>query len=116
MRCGAMVSGPTEPSSSTVPSATPAATCWWAMLPPAPPLFSTTTDWPMFSPSFLAIRRAAASAAPPAAKPTTSVTGLAGGKSWAIAGLAKARKAAAAAAAWIRVRFFIVRLLRGRFK
>ncbi len=50
------------------------------MLPPAPPLFSTTTDWPMFSLSFLAIRRAAASAAPPAAKPTTMVTGFLGGK------------------------------------
>ena len=27
--------------------------CCAAMLPPAPALFSTTTDWPMFSPSFL---------------------------------------------------------------
>lgn len=106
-----MVSGPTEPNSSTVPSDAPAATCWWAILPPAPPLFSTTTDWPMFSASFLAIRRAAASAAPPGAKPTTSVTGLAGGKSCASAGPAQAMEVRATAAAWIRVRFFMARLL-----
>src|ERR1700741_2374774 len=56
------------------------------MLPPAPALLSTITVWPMFSPSFLAIKRAAASAAPPAAKPTTSVTAFLGGKSWAAAG------------------------------
>jgi hypothetical protein len=31
----------------------PLATSWWAMLPPAPALLSTTTLWPMLSPSFL---------------------------------------------------------------
>ena len=99
-----MVSGPIDPSSSTVPSGAALATNWWAMLPPAPPLLSTTTCWPMFSPSFLAIRRAAASAAPPAAKPTTRVTGFLGGKSWAcrppVAARAPVVNAAACSSHW----------------
>ena len=41
--CGAMVMGPIEPSKMTEPSATPLATCWCTMLPPAPALFSTMT-------------------------------------------------------------------------
>src|SRR5690606_34599691 len=95
------------PNSSTEPSAAALATNWWAMLPPAPPLLSTTTDWPMFSPSFLAIRRAAASAAPPAAKPTTSVTGFLGGKSWAVAVPASSRDEAASAVARSSWRLFM---------
>jgi hypothetical protein len=40
--CGAIVSGPIDPSSSIEPSAGPLATSWCAMLPPAPALLSTT--------------------------------------------------------------------------
>src|SRR3989344_5375508 len=92
-------------SASVFAPAALATTCC-AILPPAPPLLTTTTDWPMFSPSFLAISRAAASAAPPAAKPTTSVTGFLGGKSCAAA--PNARGAVASARAQCsRVRFFM---------
>src|SRR5450432_3384934 len=48
--------------------------CCAAILPPAPALFSTTTDWPRFSLSFCAMIRAAKSAPPPGAKPTVKVT------------------------------------------
>jgi hypothetical protein len=34
---------------------------------PAPPLFSTTIDWPMLAPASLAMMRATASAPPPGA-------------------------------------------------
>src|SRR4030095_2407053 len=105
-----MVSGPTEPNSSIVPSAGPLATCWCAMLPPAPSLLSTTPVCPMFSPSFLAIRRAAASAAPPAAKPTTSVTDFLGGKSCAWLGPLSNSAAKASAVACSRWDLFIADL------
>src|SRR5882672_1146919 len=55
------------------------------MLPPAPARLSTTTGTPRLSDSFFAIKRAAVSAAPPAAKPTTMVIGFFG-NSWATAG------------------------------
>src|SRR5258706_11827535 len=58
--------------------------------PPRSTLFPYTTLFR--SPSFLAIRRAAASAAPPAAKPTTRDTGFLGGKSWACALAASASR------------------------
>src|SRR5262245_39139607 len=48
------------------------------MLPPAPGLLSTTTVVPRFSPNRLATMRAAWSAAPPASKPTTMVSGFFG--------------------------------------
>ncbi len=105
--CGAMVNGPIEPSSSIDPSVGPLATCWCAMLPPAPALLSTITVWPMFSPSFFAIKRAAASAAPPAAKPTTIVTAFFGGKSWADAAPASTRPAAASAVTRSSCRLFM---------
>src|SRR5438128_443170 len=66
--CGAIVSGPIDPKSSIEPSPGPCDVIWCAMLPPAPGLFSTTTDCPMFSESFLAISRAEASAAPQGGK------------------------------------------------
>ena len=82
---GAMLSGPTEPNNRTLPSAGPVAVYWWAMLPPAPALFSTVTATPKFSPSFLAMMRAPVSAAPPGTKPTTMLMVFLGGKSCATA-------------------------------
>src|SRR4030081_2532846 len=49
-----------------------------AMLPPAPGLFSTTTDWPHTSCRRLETRRAVISVEPPAVNGTTTRTGLAG--------------------------------------
>src|SRR5574343_2039319 len=94
-----MASGPTEPNSRTDPSDGPVATYWWAMLPPAPALFSMTTVKPVFSASFLPMMRAAVSAAPPAAKPTTTVSTRLAGRSWAAAdaGWSRAGRAASAA-------------------
>jgi len=108
MKWGEMLSGPMEPNSSIEPSAGPLATYAWARLPPAPGLFSTTTDWPMFSPSFLAITRAAMSADPPAAKPTTMVTGFLGGKSWAWAAVKARGNPATIAVTTVNARRFIV--------
>src|SRR3981189_1857425 len=57
--------------------------CEWAdmsaaMLPPAPGLFSTTTDWPQTSCRRLPIRRAVISVEPPGVNGTTMRTGLTG--------------------------------------
>src|SRR3982074_3799871 len=49
-----------------------------AILPPAPGLFSTTTDWPQTSCRRLLTRRAVISVEPPGANGTTTRTGLAG--------------------------------------
>ena len=49
-----------------------------AMLPPAPPLFSITTDWPQISCRRLPTRRAVMSVEPPGVNGTTMRTGLAG--------------------------------------
>src|SRR5271154_5578322 len=49
-----------------------------AMLPPAPGLFSTTTDWPQTSCRRLLTRRAVISVEPPGVNGTTTRTGLAG--------------------------------------
>src|SRR6476469_5444516 len=49
-----------------------------AILPPAPPLFSTTTDWPQTSCRRLLMRRAVISVEPPGANGTTTRTGLTG--------------------------------------
>src|SRR5579872_2438925 len=49
-----------------------------AILPPAPPLFSTTTDWPQTSCKRLLMRRAVISVEPPGANGTTTRTGLTG--------------------------------------
>src|SRR6187200_176362 len=68
------------------------------MLPPAPALFSTITDCPMFSESFLATMRPAVSVPPPGAKPTVRVTGRVGAQACAAAWPAKASAAAAASA------------------
>ncbi|MCY1559756.1 hypothetical protein D9M68_968240 [compost metagenome] len=103
-----------EPNNRTDPSAAALATNWCAMLPPAPPLLSITTDWPMFAASFFAIRRAAASAAPPAAKPTTSVTGFLGGKSCACKVPASIRVEVASTVARSSCRLFIVVLFLGQ--
>src|ERR1700704_4500391 len=48
------------------------------MLPPAPGLFSTTTDWPQTSCRRLLTRRAVISVEPPGANGTTTRTGLTG--------------------------------------
>src|SRR6185295_11465460 len=55
------------------------------MLPPAPALFSTTTGWPRFSPSFFAMMREAVSVPPPGAKPTTIEIARDGYGAWASA-------------------------------
>src|SRR5262249_42528836 len=47
---------------------------WAAMLPPAPPLFSTTTCWPQSSVNRLASTRAIGSAEPPGGNGTTKRT------------------------------------------
>src|SRR5258706_11328865 len=47
-------------------------------MPPAPPRFSTTTDWPHFAVSRAAIVRAVMSVPPPGANGTMSVTGFVG--------------------------------------
>src|SRR5258706_16387379 len=49
-----------------------------AMLPPAPGLFSITTDWPLTSGRRLPTRRAVVSVEPPGANGTTMRTGFAG--------------------------------------
>src|SRR4051812_16826863 len=49
-----------------------------AMLPPAPGLFSITTDWPQTSCRRLPTRRAVVSVEPPGVNGTTTRTGLAG--------------------------------------
>ena len=49
-----------------------------AMLPPAPGLFSTTTDWPQTSCRRLETRRAVMSVEPPGVNGTTTRTGFAG--------------------------------------
>src|SRR6478672_7377968 len=49
-----------------------------AILPPAPPLFSTTTDWPQTSCRRLLMRRAVISVEPPGVNGTTTRTGLTG--------------------------------------
>jgi hypothetical protein len=48
------------------------------MLPPAPGLFSTTTDWPQTSCKRLETRRAVISVEPPGVNGTTTRTGLTG--------------------------------------
>src|SRR5260221_6701315 len=48
------------------------------MLPPAPGLFSTTTDWPQTCCRRLPTRRAVISVEPPGANGTTTRTGLVG--------------------------------------
>src|SRR5262249_34719302 len=48
------------------------------MVPPAPSLFSTTTDWPSVLLIDAAIERPTTSVGPPAANGTTSVTGRVG--------------------------------------
>jgi hypothetical protein len=48
------------------------------MLEPAPARFSITIDWPSARESGSAIARDTKSAAPPGAKPTTSLIGRAG--------------------------------------
>src|SRR5450631_4362206 len=48
------------------------------MLPPAPGLFSTTTDWPQTSCRRLLTRRAVISVEPPGVNGTTTRTGLTG--------------------------------------
>src|SRR6185503_108194 len=52
------------------------------MVPPAPPLFSTSTGWPRFSLIFCPTRRATMSVVPPAGNGTTTLIGL-DGKDWA---------------------------------
>src|SRR5207247_1267016 len=64
------------------------------MLPPAPGLFSTTTDCPRDSPSFWATRRATMSVVLPGPKATTNCAGRCFGQSGARAGAASAASAA----------------------
>src|SRR5260221_13665890 len=66
------------------------------MLPPAPGLFSTTTDCPRDSPSFCATRRATISVVLPGQKATMTCTGRCFGHSCAGVGKASAASAAKA--------------------
>jgi hypothetical protein len=63
------------------------------MLPPAPPLLSTTKDWPKVLDSWSQISRLTPSVPPPGAKGTMKRTGLVGHAAWA----RPARNGAAAA-------------------
>ena len=56
------------------PSAGAAFSCWVAIMPPAPPLLSTSTGWFSTSLSLSASTRAITSVAPPAGKPTRTFT------------------------------------------
>ncbi len=58
------------------PSAGEALRIWAAIWPPAPGLFSTTTEVPRLSFILSASRRAITSVPPPGGKPTNSRTGL----------------------------------------
>src|ERR1700681_4260338 len=84
-----------------------------AMLPPAPGLFSTTTDWPQTSCSRLLTRRAVISVEPPGVNGTTTRTGL-DGQTAANAREDRIDGAATAAAVWPtkRRRFSMGLLLR----
>jgi hypothetical protein len=62
---------PVEPSTSEYPSAGDLATCSLPMAPPAPPRFSTTTDWPSRLARVSENRRPVMSAFPPGAKGTS---------------------------------------------
>src|SRR6266849_204207 len=64
------------------------------MLPPAPPLLSTTTVWPRLRESWSAIRRLTVSVPPPGANGTIQRIGRVGQADWARA-MAGADKAAA---------------------
>src|SRR5436190_16955623 len=66
------------------------------MLPPAPGLFSTTTDWFQVSESFCASWRATTSVVPPAANGTTILTGFEGHACATARAGTRARTAAAA--------------------
>ena len=61
--------------STLVPSGSAPATCLPAMMPLAPPRFSTTTVWPSSALILSANSRATASTPPPGGKLTTSRTG-----------------------------------------
>src|SRR5688572_15752262 len=82
------------------------------MLPPAPGLFSTTTDWFQVSESFCASWRATTSVVPPAAKGTMIFTGFEG---HACAAAIAGTRARIAAARRLHVRIFI-RFLLGVFR
>jgi hypothetical protein len=56
------------------------------MVPPAPPMLSTTTCWPSSLPSASATRRAITSLVPPAGNGLTIFSGLLGQLSWACGG------------------------------
>lgn len=71
--------------STLVPSGSAPATCLPAMMPLAPPRFSTTTVWPSSALILSANSRATASTPPPGGKLTTRRTGREG-LSCAVAG------------------------------
>jgi hypothetical protein len=70
-----------------------------AMLPPAPPRFSTTTGLPSAAPSFSPSRRAMASVLAPGGKQTVMETGRLGQGDWACACASGAASSSAAASA-----------------
>ena len=78
------------------------------MVPPAPTVFSTSTVWPSDLPIGMASMRATTSVGPPAAKGTTSVTGLSGYAVWAAAGAMATRENAAREAATTAVKFSLM--------
>src|ERR1700754_624733 len=82
-----------------------------AMLPPAPGLFSTTTDWPQTSCRRLLISRAVMSVEPPGVNGTTTRTGFAG-QSAPAARRESAGAASAAALAPRKRRRFSIGILR----
>src|SRR5512134_3083531 len=81
------------------------------MVPPAPAVFSTTTDWPRVFDIPCASPRPTRSVGPPAVNGTTIVMGFEG-KAWAQADDATAVHSAAAARR--RIIFIVVSLLRCR--
>src|SRR5262249_36510759 len=85
-KCGLMSSAPVAPTPSVSPSGGDFATVTRPSEPPAPVLFSTTTDLPVRSLNPLAIARAIPSAEAPGANGTMMRMGFGGGWAGATAG------------------------------
>jgi len=88
---GAVESWPTVPKNRVWPSLASFATYSAAMVPPAPPRFSTTNRLPVDCDNASAVTRAIRSVLPPAAYGTTMVTGFVGQSAATAAWLATAR-------------------------
>ncbi len=73
-----LIEVPLVRSASVWPSAGAESTARAAAMPPPPALFSTTTRWPSFSPSFSATSREVVSPTPPGPKAMTKRMGWLG--------------------------------------